>query len=51
MEYFEILKNLREINLNLNQIALKAGARGTVDTKAYWENIARLQQMFNILKC
>lgn len=50
MEYFEILRNLRQINLNMNQIAVKANASGIVDVKAYWENVGRLQEIYNLLK-
>ena len=44
VEYFEVLKNLRQINHNMNQIAVVANAKGFVDTVVYWENMKALQQ-------
>ena len=44
IEFFEILKNLRQINNNLNQIAMKANAYGFVDARAYRENYSKLQE-------
>lgn len=43
-EYFEILQDLRQINNNLNQIAVKANAIGFVDTAEYWKNVKWLQK-------
>ena len=39
----DILKNLQQINNNMNQIAVKANAKGFVDTASYWENVGWLQ--------
>ena len=44
IEFSEILKNLRQINNNMNQIAMKANAPGIIDARAYRENYARLQE-------
>ncbi len=44
IEFSEILKNLRQINNNLNQIAMKANSYGFVDERAYRENYSKLQE-------
>jgi len=44
VEYQEILKNLRQINNNMNQIAAKANRMNFIDTKKYWENVTELQR-------
>lgn len=44
IEFSEILKNLRQINNNMNQIAMKANASGIIDARAYRENYSRLQE-------
>ena len=44
LDFFEILKNLRQINNNLNQIAMKANTYGFIDTRAYRENYSKLQE-------
>ena len=44
VDYFEVLKNLRQINNNLNQIAVVANKKSFVDTAAYWENVEWLQK-------
>lgn len=49
IEYFEVLKNLRQINHNMNQIAVVANAKGFVDTAAYWENMKALQQAVGLM--
>lgn len=40
----DILKNLQQINNNMNQIAVKANAKGFVDTASYWENVKWLKE-------
>jgi len=44
LEFFDILKNLRQINNNLNQIAMKANATGIIDARAYRDNYSSLQE-------
>ena len=43
MDVIDILKNLQQINNNMNQIAVKANAKGFVDTASYWENVRWLK--------
>ena len=47
MKYF--LKNLQQINNNMNQIAVKANAKGFVDTASYWQNVRWLQEIISKL--
>lgn len=49
LEFHEILKNLRQINNNMNQLAMKANATGFIDTKAYRENQSRLQEQIGVI--
>lgn len=49
-DYFEVLKNLRQINVNMNQIAVKANASGVVDAKSYFDNVKELQNCYSLLK-
>lgn len=44
LEFFEILKNLRQINNNLNQIAMKANVSGFIDARSYRDNYSKLQE-------
>ena len=44
LEFSDILKNLRQINNNMNQIAMRANASGIIDARAYRENYSRLQE-------
>ena len=45
VDYFEILKALRQINNNMNQIAVRANSIGMVDAAAYRKNVDWLQQV------
>ena len=45
VDYFEVLKNLRQINNNMNQIAVKANSSGMVDAIEYRRNVDWLQQV------
>ena len=45
----DILKSLQQINNNMNQIAVKANAKGFVDTASYWENVRWLQDTIRAL--
>ena len=49
MELVTVLKNLQQINNNMNQVALKANAKGFIDTEAYWENVRWLQDTVSLL--
>ena len=49
MELVTVLKNLQQINNNMNQVALKANAKGFIDTEAYWENVRWLQDTVALL--
>ena len=44
VDVIDILKNLQQINNNLNQRAVKANAKGFVDTASYWENVRWLKE-------
>lgn len=50
VEYFEVLRNLRQINVNLNQIALKANTLGFIDSPEYWRSVDMLQQAIGDMK-
>ncbi len=43
-DVIDILRNLQQINNNMNQIAVKANAKGFVDTASYWENVMWLKK-------
>ena len=43
VDVIDILKNLQQINNNMNQIAVKANDKGFVDTASYWENVRWLK--------
>ena len=45
VEFYEILKNLRQINNNMNQIAVKANSNGFIDTAEYWKNVKQIQEI------
>ena len=49
LEFHEILKNLRQINNNMNQIAMKANATGFIDAKVYRENNSQLQEQIGVI--
>ena len=44
MDLISVLRNLQQINNNMNQVALIANAKGFVDTAAYWENVELLKK-------
>ena len=50
VEFQEVLKNLRQINLNMNQIAVKANAIGFIDTAEYWKNVDAVQAAISEIK-
>ena len=49
MDLISVLRNLQQINNNMNQVALIANAKGFVDTAAYWENVELLKETFHEL--
>ena len=42
-DVIDILRSLQQISNNMNQIAVKANAKGFVDTASYWENVRWLR--------
>ena len=44
MDLVSVLRNLQQINNNMNQIAMKANTLNFVDTAAYWENVDGLKK-------
>lgn len=49
MDLISVLRNLQQINNNMNQVALIANAKGFVDTAAYWENVELLKKTLHEL--
>lgn len=49
MDLIDVLRNLQQINNNMNQIAVKANAMKFIDTAAYWENVRYLQKTVGLL--
>ena len=49
MDLVSVLRNLQQINNNMNQIAMKANSMRFVDTAAYWANVDILKQMIQEL--
>lgn len=43
LDLIEVLRNLSQINNNMNQIAAKANSIGFIDTRAYWKNVHLLE--------
>ena len=43
-DYTDILKNLRQIGNNMNQIAVKANAAGIIDAAKYWKTVRWLER-------
>ena len=48
-DFHDVLKNLRQINNNMNQIAAKANAMNFIDTAKYWANVSELQRVIGSL--
>ena len=44
MDLISVLRNLQQINNNINQVALIANAKGFLDTAAYGENVELLKE-------
>lgn len=49
-DYYEVLKVLRQISINMNQIAAKANTIGFINAEAYWENSRRMQEVISEIK-
>ena len=49
MDLISVLRNLQQINNNMNPVALIANAKGFVDTAAYWENVELLKETIHEL--
>ena len=49
MDLVAVLRNLQQINNNINQIALVANVKGFIDTVAYWENVDLLKKTIHEL--
>lgn len=45
LAYHELIKQLRKIGANLNQIAYKANALNQIDSKDYMKNVNELQEV------
>jgi len=45
VDFLSVLKQLQQINNNMNQIASKANTIGFIDTSAYQENVDQLQDI------
>ena len=49
MDLVSVLRNLQQINNNMNQIAMKANSLNFVDTLNYWKNVELLKKTINEL--
>ena len=49
-DFMEVLTVLRQISINMNQIAAKANTVGIINAEAYWENSRRLQEVISEIK-
>ena len=49
-DFLEVLKTLRQISINMNQIAMKANTIGFIDAEVYWKNSRRLQDAISDIK-
>lgn len=49
-DFLEVLKVLRQISSNMNQVALKANQTGNIHAMEYWENSRRLQEAIGSIK-
>lgn len=50
MDFFEVLKSLRQIDINLRQLALQATSFGFVDAVDYRKNIKALEAAISEIK-
>lgn len=49
-DLLEILKELRQISINMSRLAIKANTTGLIDADAYWDNSKRLQESISEIK-
>lgn len=49
MDLVDVLRNLQQINNNMNQVAMKANSLNFVDTAAYWGNVEELKSVVSKL--
>lgn len=49
MDLVSVLRNLQQINNNMNQIAMKANSMNFIDTAAYWKNVDALKKTIHEL--
>ena len=49
MDLVDVLRNLQQINNNMNQIAMKANSLNFVDTAVYWGNVEELKSVVSKL--
>ena len=45
MDFYRVLKELRRIGINMNQIAVVANREGWIDEDLYWENVKQLENL------
>lgn len=50
IDFYETLKVLRQISINMNQIAVKANSIGFIDVNAYWDNSHKVMEVAGELK-
>lgn len=50
IDFYETLKILRQISINMNQIAVKANTIGFIDVNAYWDNSQKVMDAVGELK-
>lgn len=49
-DLLEVLKELRQISINMSRLAIQANTTGLIDADAYWDNSRRLQESINEIK-
>ncbi|MBR4395654.1 MAG: ribbon-helix-helix protein, CopG family [Eubacteriaceae bacterium] len=49
-DLLEVLKELRQISINMSRLAIQANTTGLIDADAYWDNSRRLQESISEIK-